>query len=599
MRPVSRCVALGLSLTLLYGCGGHGGSSSSSPALSVTSDWTNAASVGAQSAKYDLYDSHDALKQELIAGVAASPTVSPFAGVSPGTYHLNATLWSGPSGGGTVVGSFDTFVDLSSSQSLRFDVGSAVSSLVVSPPTASLQTGTSQQFFACPKDAAGNFTFGATGAATWSSLGPQVSINSSTGVALGQSVGTGCPIRATYTGGAPIGGAVCNVSAFAPQHSAWTVFVFLSSANDLQPYSIANVLQMQKVADNPANLRIVVQWKQAVLPSESPNPTFVGTRRYLISPSTGNAVASQLIEDLGTGVDMGAPQTMADFLSWGQAHYPADRYAVVCWSHGNGWAPSKLLATPPQTRGFSYDDEAGTFISIDQMTQAMGGFKPDILAWDCCNMQQIETAYEMRNLCKYMVGSESATPAAGYPYDLVFKNFRDRPTDTTPNLCQSFIDGMKTYYANFPSNEVTQSVIDESQVGPLVTATSDLADALVANSSSVSALIPYIRTNSDKYDDNTGVGRLYRDPYQVAALLQSGGGGNSPAPTAVQTAAQEVQAAWPAAVIREGHNAFFSQPHGLTISFYDTSTYQTFKASYAKLAFASASHWPSWLNVSP
>ena len=45
----------------------------------------------------------------------------------------------------------------------------------------------------------------------------------------------------------------------------------------------------------------------------------------------------QLVAQGSQGVkDMGDPQTLTDFIKWGQDNYAADRYVLVLWDHGGG-----------------------------------------------------------------------------------------------------------------------------------------------------------------------------------------------------------------------------------------------------------------------
>src|SRR5476649_1145928 len=129
------------------------------------------------------------------------------------------------------------------------------------------------------------------------------------------------------------GGGGSSPPPIAPR-TTWTVLVYLNAANDLDAFSPLNISQMEQAAINP-QVRFIVQWKQSTKLNST--ATFNGTRRYLIEPNAAGTGVNKLIQDMGTGVDMGVPQTLNQFIKWGQTYYPSDHTVVVLWDHGNGW----------------------------------------------------------------------------------------------------------------------------------------------------------------------------------------------------------------------------------------------------------------------
>src|SRR5204863_591509 len=155
------------------------------------------------------------------------------------------------------------------------------------------------------------------------------------------------------------------------------------------------------------------------------NPDWLGTRRYYVTKDNNTqAISSTLLEDMGTGVDMGSWQTLRNFVLWGEDQYPADHYALVIWNHGAGWLPTKAagnkLSVPP--RAVSIDDSTNNEIETWQLPQAMvvqaqGARHPlDILIFDASLMQMAEVAYEVKDVIVgpaapgVMVGSEESPP---------------------------------------------------------------------------------------------------------------------------------------------------------------------------------------------
>ena len=93
------------------------------------------------------------------------------------------------------------------------------------------------------------------------------------------------------------------------------------------------------------------------------------------------------LEDWGER-NMGDWSTLYDFIVWGKANYPADRYILTMYDHGGGWMGACWDYT-------SYYD----FLLMDEIDCAIrnaGGV--DILAFTApCLMGALESAYELRD----------------------------------------------------------------------------------------------------------------------------------------------------------------------------------------------------------
>ena len=363
----------------------------------------------------------------------------------------------------------------------------------------------------------------------------------------------------------------------------------MNAANDLDVFSPINVAQMQQAATNP-DVRTVVQWKQST--KTSALSTFNGTRRYLVQHGTGNAIVSKLVQDMGTGVDMGIAKSVDDFVRWGKANYPADHYVLVMWDHGNGWLPNyKGAVLPPLPNAISYDGQTGHSIQSWQLNQALAGQHLDILAFDASLMQMVEVVYQIKDSVDYIVGSEESPPGAGYPYQTALATFAANPDDTPKNLAKSFVDAMVNE-PTYASSKIEQSVIDTSQLANVASAAANLRSALVANVGTVGAIMPQVRTNTQAYLLTST--RYFFDSVDLCNQIQALSS-NSTVNTACQAYATAVQSA----VVWEGHNSHSSGSHGLAIDFSPSSYYKLVNSEYAKLTWNTATSWGNWLTIAP
>ena len=574
-------------LITVFGCGGGGGGMSG---LRYRTNWALNGAPGQLSGQSQRIIVRDMNGVDVSNAVLRNPSAGieeiTFA-IADGSYQVVVQLWSGSNADGTLIGEIRRRVTLSGGFTLNSAVGTAISSIEVSPTTATVQVGRGEVFVAGGLNSGGVPTFIAPNSVNWTALGGVGTVTSD-GSFSATSQGTGT-VRATYTPLAMNGSAVVTTTPSGAVQKKWTILVYLNAANDLQSFSQLNVNQMEQVASNP-NVRIVVQWKN--YPTAFSGGLFDGTRRYLVKPDTTSTIASEMLQDMGTTVDMGSPQTLNQFIQWGKANYPADRYGIVIWNHGNGWLRS------PTSRAVSYDDEKGTSIQIWDLNQAFGTEQFDFIAWDCSLMQMFEVAYEIRGNTKYVVGSEESPPGEGYPYQLVFNKFRDNPDDTTLNLCKGFVDGPLAVTA-YQSRKITQSILDTSQFAPLATAVSNFGSQLSANSVALTSLIQTVRANAQSYSPNAA--RNYRDLLDVAKRIETGTtiSGVLSSITALKTAAAN-------AIVYEGHNSNSAGSTGLAIDFSPASTFNANDSlgnnravDYAKLKLAQDTQWNEYLAIAP
>jgi hypothetical protein len=503
-----------------------------------------------------------------------------------GTYHLSAELYTLANLGGAKTGTLDTLVTISNTTTFRSEVGSTIVGVQVTPAAATFQVQTSKQFYANVIAPSGIATFSEPSGFTWLAFGGHVTVGE-TGLALATSEGAGS-IRATHGLSGEFNSATYTVEPFITTTSKWTVLVYINAANDLYPFSTLNMNQMEAVAQNP-DVRFVVQWKQSQ--SLFPASSFNGTRRYLVKPDATNQIVSQLVQNMGSGIDMGQHSTLLDFVNWGQTYFPGTRTCLIVWNHGNGWR-RRPAPDEPITRAVSYDDETGNAIQIWQLGQALGSNHFDILAWDASLMQMLEVAYEVEDQASYVVGSEESPPGEGYPYDLIFQQFRDNPDNSTALLTKSFVDGMLAV-PSYATRKITQSVLDTSKLDDLSTAISQLGTALQANVATLSSDTITIRSQSQSYSPTSN--RVFRDLIDVCDRYLALSG----LPVDVQTAAQNAKTAALAALVWEGHNSHSPGSKGISIDFSSGSVFAPSAADYGNLKLAQLTQWNEWLTVAP
>jgi hypothetical protein len=363
----------------------------------------------------------------------------------------------------------------------------------------------------------------------------------------------------------------------------WTFLVFLNAANDLQEFGVLNVNQMEKVGST-ADVNIVVQWKQADC-ADCGSPAWVSTRRYYVTRDTNTGtISSQLVEDLGPGVDMGDWRELSSFVRWAQQRYPADRYALVVWNHGAGWRNTRA-AGEVALRSVSIDDDTGNEIQTWQLPQALNTSpRMDLLIFDASLMQMTEVAYEVREMAAYMVGSEESPPGEGYYYDSFLADLATSPTMTPRELATQIVNRTIEKYGSY--GNITQSAVDLSRVQTLAERLNGFGNMLMLHSASNQSAVVSARRNAESY--------LYRDNkdlWHYAELVRA-----NATTTALRASAADVQQALKAAVVAEAHGALHPNSNGLSIYVPDPASYLI---AYSNLALTRVTDWEMWLQNQP
>ena len=340
----------------------------------------------------------------------------------------------------------------------------------------------------------------------------------------------------------------------AMQTAEWTVMVFMDGDNDLEKFAIKDFDEMAKVA-NSAQVNVVVQLDR-IPEFSNAYGDWSHTLRFKVSqgmtPTVANAL-SPTESELATGqeTNMGHPDTLAAFVSWARRKYPARRYMLVLWDHGDGWR--KMHSVSPQVistaakeirradaeaaeavragRGGSKRsldslvsddrliDAPHRAISMDQtdmdrlymrevqtsLESALSGQRLDLIGFDACLMSMIENGFAVRQVADVMVGSEELEPGDGWRYDDWLPRLVSNPTLDAVGLGRLLVDSYNRNYVD-EDPETTLSAIDLSQgrINALAQAVSALGDELTASIATELANIRGARDSCTPYAPGRG-----------------------------------------------------------------------------------------------
>ena len=184
--------------------------------------------------------------------------------------------------------------------------------------------------------------------------------------------------------------------------------------------------------------------------------------------------------------NMGAQETLSDFLSYCHEKHPAKNSMVILWNHGGG-----VLG------GVAYDEIHGLdSLSMKELENAFSSSFPyntepvfDIIGFDACLMANIDTAKLVSPYASYMIASQELEPGNGWEYSGILSSIVDNPTITPEELgisvCDSFMNGCIKHATE---SEATLALIDLSKANLLFEQFTLYGDELFAKSLEEEAL---------------------------------------------------------------------------------------------------------------
>ena len=234
-----------------------------------------------------------------------------------------------------------------------------------------------------------------------------------------------------------------------PQPAARTVIAFISGDNNLADSLNSDYNEMiagSAKLSSDVNLIVVNDLKNK-LP-------------FIAKVSDGTATTVRKWDD---DFYVTTPDSMLSIMQWIVNTYPAKEYATIFTGHGNG---SRQMRDTVQTDihriyayGIDYNTSSndGIWINIPSLAAVLSNLKTpeglpiyqEFIFFDCCNMQTVENAYELRNYTKYISAPVSEVAAEGANYNevvpLLSYNFDNDPSqllfyNDKIKLCASVID---------------------------------------------------------------------------------------------------------------------------------------------------------------
>lgn len=252
---------------------------------------------------------------------------------------------------------------------------------------------------------------------------------------------------------------------FFPDHSADRKIVVMeyvigSDLEDNRGMASLNISQMKEATSKGDGVDFVMQaggserWF-----TEGIEDSTVG--RYLISG--GNIETVEMLDDMTC---MSEPETLTDFIVWTKKNYPADRYMLVLWDHGGGFASGYGVDVLNERA----DNEMTMLASEIIRAIKDAGVKFDLIGFDACLMQNIEYANALEPYADYYLASEETEPGTGWFYTAGFGKLAEDPALGTEEFGKSMISSydqsQRAMGDGKPDSKCTLSLVDLTLVKP-------------------------------------------------------------------------------------------------------------------------------------
>lgn len=294
---------------------------------------------------------------------------------------------------------------------------------------------------------------------------------------------------------------------FFPDHSADKKVVVMeyvigSNLEDARGSASINIAQMTDATAKGDGLDFVMEaggskrWFTKGMEDSS-----VG--RYVISGGKLDTV-----EMLDSSTCMSESQNLTDFIVWAKENYPADRYMLVLWDHGGGFAS-----------GYGMDDlnkksDGNTIMAASEIITAIkeAGVQFDVIGFDACLMQNAEYANALEPYADYYLASEETEPGTGWFYTAGFGKLAADPTLSTEEFGKAMVSSYdqvnRARNDGEPNPECTLSLVDLTLIKPVYKQLTDFYEAAgsrIADEHAVFANMSAGRSNAYQFYDEEQV----------------------------------------------------------------------------------------------
>ena len=125
----------------------------------------------------------------------------------------------------------------------------------------------------------------------------------------------------------------CPVATPQVRKAEWTIMIYMNGDNNLSYAAIEDFEEMAQVSYGP-KVNVVIQMD--LIGGQNTNESWGETRRFFMRKGL-RPTRSCSLPGFKEEANMGNLTTLAEFVFWARRSFPAERYALIIWDHGDGW----------------------------------------------------------------------------------------------------------------------------------------------------------------------------------------------------------------------------------------------------------------------
>ena len=193
----------------------------------------------------------------------------------------------------------------------------------------------------------------------------------------------------------------------AARETAWTIMVYMDADNSLETAAMEDINEMKRGMTDGLGVNLLVLIDRTPLytaDSSELGEDFSGTRLYRINHGTATWICADSAFPEAAGpyegeVNMGDAATLKKFVRYSKTQYPAGKYALILWNHGNGVRDPVIYQEEDiVTRSICEDISSGSdVIYTGEITDILTSSESvDFIGFDACMMGSLEVAYQLR-----------------------------------------------------------------------------------------------------------------------------------------------------------------------------------------------------------
>lgn len=275
----------------------------------------------------------------------------------------------------------------------------------------------------------------------------------------------------------------------------WTIFVYLCGT-DLESQGGMGTDDLDEMmgASHSDNVRFVVEtggtdgWNTGEVDQNK-------IQRFVVQNGDMEMVDEKSL------VNMGATDTLADFLVWGTKEYASEHMGLVMWNHGGGSITGVCFDE-------MYDSDSIDLMELDSAlnkSAESSNRRFDFIGFDACLMGTVEVANVLATYADYMYGSEETEPGSGWDYKEIGSFLASNPdadgAELGKEVCDSFLAACE---AQNDDELTTLAVIDLSKLDNLLTSFNSFAKNMYEAGQDSSQIADMIRgiQSADNYGGN-------------------------------------------------------------------------------------------------